>query len=307
MKISVIICAHNPDIQRLSLVLEHLKNQTLPQENWELLLIDNGSNTSLAEAIDLNWHFKSQIIREEKLGLTCARVRGIQESSGELLIFVDDDNLLAQNYLEEALNVSGSWPMIGVFGGEVELQFETPPPEWTRSYWFLLAFRKFERDVWSNLYDSQCLPCGAGMCVRKSVAQHYVDAVSGDAKKQLLDRRGANLSSSGDTDLAYTACDMGLGIGQTKKLQLKHVIPPFRVTAEYFLKLHEGMSFSDEILKNLRFSNQKNIRQSTLQKISHTFRVWRMVEFDKKMLFAEEQGRAKAQVFLQTNSQSHPD
>ena len=39
----------------------------------------------------------------ERLGLTPARLRGIRESRGELLVFVDDDNVLERDYLEVAL------------------------------------------------------------------------------------------------------------------------------------------------------------------------------------------------------------
>src|SRR5271170_3727335 len=105
MECSVIICTHNPRQDYLRLTLEGLEKQTLPKERWELLLIDNASKEPLAGKWDLSWHPNARHIREEELGLTPARLRGIKESKGGLLVFVDDDNVLEVNYLETALDI----------------------------------------------------------------------------------------------------------------------------------------------------------------------------------------------------------
>ena len=44
---SVIVCTHNPRLIYLRRVLEALRSQTLPLEQWELLLIDNASSELL--------------------------------------------------------------------------------------------------------------------------------------------------------------------------------------------------------------------------------------------------------------------
>src|SRR6266487_2314818 len=98
--ISVIICTHNPRPDYLLRVLDALKAQTLPTEQFELLLIDNASTEPLASTWDLSWHPCSRIIRENDVGLTSARLRGIRESLASMLIFVDDDNVLAKDYLK---------------------------------------------------------------------------------------------------------------------------------------------------------------------------------------------------------------
>src|SRR5438045_2554303 len=87
--ISVVICTHNPRPDYLRRVLEALRNQTLPKKQWELLLIDNASSEPVAGNWDLKWHPNARHIGEYELGLTPARLRGIKESCGELLVFVD--------------------------------------------------------------------------------------------------------------------------------------------------------------------------------------------------------------------------
>src|SRR6266436_6280424 len=101
--LSVIICTHNPRSDYLRRCIEGLRCQKLPYDRWELLVVDNRSDEPLADRIDLSWHPDPHIIREEVLGLTPARLRGIRESMGDLLVFVDDDNVLDVDFLEGAV------------------------------------------------------------------------------------------------------------------------------------------------------------------------------------------------------------
>jgi glycosyltransferase involved in cell wall biosynthesis len=251
--LSVVVCTHNPRADYLNNVLKALQVQTLPFESWELLLIDNASEQALSETIDLTWHPQARHIRENQLGLTPARLRGIKESSSETLIFVDDDNVLDSDYLEIALKISHQFPFLGSWGGQIRAEFEIVPPEWAKPHFGILAIREFDHDRWSNLlHQHETTPCGAGMCVRRKVAEQYIHRVLHDPRRMNLDRKGKTLMSCGDTDLAFTACDIGLGTGQFKDLKLTHLIPETRLEEEYLLRLTESMSYSLTILDSLR-------------------------------------------------------
>src|SRR6478609_179898 len=102
-EVSVIICTHNPREHILLRAVEGLRRQTLPVSRWEFVLIDNASAKPVAEYLDLTWHAAGRIVREDELGLTPARLRGIAETRGDLVIFVDDDNVLDPDYLEQAV------------------------------------------------------------------------------------------------------------------------------------------------------------------------------------------------------------
>ena len=91
--------------------------KSLPDAHWEVWLIDNGSDDPLASPTDLSWRSDGRHIREEELGLTPARLREIAEAKGDLLIFVDDDNMLRCDYLEVAARISLTHPYLGAFGG----------------------------------------------------------------------------------------------------------------------------------------------------------------------------------------------
>ena len=173
-------------------------------------------------------------------------------STGWEVVFVDDDNVLAPDYLEQAVGISSSWPILGAWSGQCHPEFETQPPEWTRRYWPSLAIREFNNDRWSNQAEEAALPWGAGLCVRSSCAQAYADLVKAQFHRRSLDRRGKLLISGGDTDLALSVCELGFGTGVFSRLELTHLIPAFRLTEEYLLKLVEGSSFTRILLDHAR-------------------------------------------------------
>ncbi len=254
--VSVIICSHNPTTAYFNRVLDALKSQTLPQEKWELLLIDNASQEPLVDRIDLSWHPNSRHVYEEKLGLVNARLRSLKETHGKLCVFVDDDNVLDTDYLRFALEISETCPMIGAWSGQIVPDFVGgTPEEWTRPMWGLLALDQFEKDVWSNIDMFETMPVGAGMCIRKAVGQQYVHLLETDPRRLILGRRGqtgAILASNEDTDMALSAIDIGLGIGKFTRLKLTHIIPTSRLTEEYLLKILKGIVYSMRVLHYLR-------------------------------------------------------
>jgi glycosyltransferase involved in cell wall biosynthesis len=249
LSISVIICAHNPRPGSLELALDGLKGQDIPAATWEFLLIDNASEQPLATRFDLRWKAEARHVREDKLGLTPARLRGIEEATGELLVFVDDDNVLDGDYLTHAKRIADGNPLLGAWSGQCRPVFEETPPEWTRAYWGNLALREFEADQWSNLPRlPETMPCGAGMCVRGEVARSYLHKNRDGSRSFQFDRKGDSLISGGDNDLAGCSCEMGLGVGIFAALKLEHHIPAVRMGVDYLARLAEGISFSSVLL-----------------------------------------------------------
>lgn len=298
-ELSVITCSHNPRADYLTLVNDALKNQTLDKQCWEYLLIDNASAEPLARRIDLSWHPNARHIREEKLGLTPARLRGIQEAIAEMLVFVDDDNVLDAEYLEQVLRLAALWPTLGAFGGQVRPRFEKEPPEWTRQYWKRLAIREFDQDKWSNI---PCLedttPNGAGLCVRQRVAAEYVAYHANSKRKFVLDRAGTGLLSAGDLDLAATACDIGLGNGLFTSLKLTHLVPRERVEENYLLRLTEAQSFSGVVLKSFRSDGARPIRLGWKTIAADQVRTLFMDPQQRRFFRAVRSGQQKGLKFL---------
>ena len=285
--ISVVICTHNPRADYLRRVLDSLRSQTLPKEQWELLLIDNASKERLADVWDLSWHPHGSMVRENEIGLTSARLRGINESRGELLIFADDDNVLAADYLANGLKIAADWPMLGAFGASISGEFESPPPDWIIPYLEGLAIRELDRDYWCNLGGwSLAVPCGAGLCVRRQVAADYVQKASASPFRKMLDRSGVNLGAGGDGDLAECAVDIGLGIGRFTALKLLHLIPKSRLTTDYVVQLYAGFASAEEILSWLRPKFRHSSSQGLQNEIWFLFKLMKADKIRKRILWA---------------------
>ncbi|HKO61343.1 MAG TPA: glycosyltransferase [Pyrinomonadaceae bacterium] len=297
-KVSVIICTHNPRRSYLTRVLHALRKQTLALSDWELVLVDNASSNELASWVDISWHPRSRVVVESVLGLTPARQRGIAESCADLLVFCDDDNVLAETYLEEAFRIAESRPDLGAWGGQLLPDFESEPPEWTRPYWHLLAIGWLEEDRCSNQHDSNATPCGAGLCIRRTVVDRYSVMLREDSKRLNLDRRGRSLMSGGDTDMALTACDMGLATGLFSTLKLQHLIPSQRVTAEYLLAMREAQTFSGIVLASFR--NGGAHRKSSVRVALEFARAYCLRGMVRRFRLASLRGELKAYRTLKT-------
>ena len=247
--LSVIICTHNPRPDFLRRVLEGLKAQTLPKERWELLLIDNGSKDPLAMKWDLSWHPLGRAIREDELGLTPARLRGIRESRADLLVFLDDDNVLQSDYLAECLSIEAEYRFLGAWGGQIIPEFEVQPSEVTQPFLRYLLIRKFDEAKWSNTINfHETTPCGAGMCLRRGVAGEYIALLANDPRRKILGRKGDLIFAGEDSDMALCARRLGLGMGLFPNLILIHLIPKNRLEESFFLKAAYGAGYSFTLL-----------------------------------------------------------
>lgn len=291
--VSVIICTHNPKAHYIDETLAGLRAQVLGKDQWELLVIDNRSDQPLAGRIDLAWHPHAQILREEELGLTPARLRGIAEAGGDMLVFVDDDNVLDPDYLKATLQIGADHPFLGAWGGQCIGKFEVPPPDWTRRYWGNLALREFGEDVWSNMPRcTQTLPIGAGMCIRRGAALHYLALHRSGKRAFQLDRKGDSLISGGDHDLAACACDLGLGTGLFTALKLQHQMPALRFTQDYLARLHYGTYFSGMMLDAER--GISHAPRSRIGRIADWLRLLRLRDPHRAILKACWAGSADA-------------
>lgn len=109
MKISVIIPTYKPQ-GYLWECLNSLCTQTLQKDDYEIIIVLNGCKNPyyieiwqfLNEHPDINWRF----IQTDIGGVSNARNIGIQESQGEYVTFVDDDDYVSNTYLESILSVS---------------------------------------------------------------------------------------------------------------------------------------------------------------------------------------------------------
>lgn len=255
IKVSVILPTHNPDGERLRRALAGLRGQTLPTAEWETIVVNNAS-TQFPEdsffagaAPERNF----SIVSESRLGLTAARQCGFSAARGEFAVLVDDDNVLAPDYLTQVAKLFSKHPHVGALGGKSRPEFAVPPPAWAAEFFPLLALRdpgdtpQVSRGLRppgavANEYPL-CAPIGAGMALRRAAWTVWLDAYRGDPTAP-SDRRGDALTSSGDNDLVLCLLRAGWEVAYFPQLVLTHLIPASRLEPAYLARLNRGIQQS---------------------------------------------------------------
>jgi glycosyltransferase involved in cell wall biosynthesis len=239
LRATVIVPTHNPRSGYLAQTLAALRNQTLALHEWELLLIDNASSTALDASL-VQWHPNGRVIRESRLGLTAARFRGLREASADLLVWADDDNILAPDYVQAAVRFFAERPGVGAGGGKATPVYESAPPPWYRSDLAPLGCRDLGNQELSAKWTShgerrypEAAPIGAGLVIRRAAMATWAEAVERDPVRQKLGRTGQALTSGEDNDIALTLLAAGWELAYTPTLTLQHLIPSRRLTLDY--------------------------------------------------------------------------
>lgn len=250
MEISVIVPAHNPHRERLRRTLAGLKAQGFDADRWECILVDNASNPRIEAT---QWTDVAPrrffVVHEPILGLSAARKAGIRAATANRLVLVDDDNVLAPDYLEQVDLLFDEHETLGAVGGRSLPQFESQPAAWVQEFLPLLALRDlgeqtlFARGLGSeangrNRYPS-CAPIGAGMALRRQAVEAWL-AGSGS----LTDRRGADLTSAGDNEIVFSVLAEGWTVAYSPNLRLTHLIPVQRLQRSYLARLNRGIQKS---------------------------------------------------------------
>lgn len=256
MDISVITCAHRsrPDI--LERVWGALEKQTLSRSRWEYLLVDNANEPETAQWLAANVKRLGSCVREDGLGLTRARLRGIAEAQGEILVLADDDCLLDPDYLEQVVRIFDRHDFIGAVGGYGRAEFEVQPPAWLsnatlRHYCLDMSLPENGLDlIYARIHGrfGAWFPIGAGMCIRRKAARKYAEDIRCDEAALAFDRTGRLLAGAGDLDMGISTIEQGYAIGKSRDLRFTHVVPAFRLELPYFLRLLYMSQYSTEKL-----------------------------------------------------------
>lgn len=103
MKISVIIPAYNSE-NFISETLDCLLNQTL--KDIQIVVVNDGSTDGTGKIIDAyaKKHANILPVFQENAGVSAARNNGIDRAGGEYILFLDSDDLLGENALEQMCN-----------------------------------------------------------------------------------------------------------------------------------------------------------------------------------------------------------
>ena len=132
--ISVIICTYNRQ-KYIYNVLKSLAEGTMPVADYEIVLVDNNcTDDTRSEVERFQADFPGVELRyvtETNQGLSHARNRGIKESKGDILVYVDDDATVNPGYLKAYADWFQAHPETDAAGGPIIPHYESgAEPRW---------------------------------------------------------------------------------------------------------------------------------------------------------------------------------
>lgn len=270
--ISIAICTHNPRAEYLNKVLEGILNQSSLHLIKECVLVDNGSTHTIALEPRVSQSGMVRVVREDRLGLAHARLRAFRETSGDILVFADDDTVFSPDYIEKCMEIHRDHPHLGIWGaGVIHGVYEVQPVDWIRENQHYLTVHQIGKDRWGNMPDLSLFPAGAGIVMRRKACQKYFETFTLHPIRSGMGRTGTSLASCEDMDICWSAVDEGWGVGRFVNLSLDHHIPKGRVQEDYFLRLVENQWRSNLWLKFVHGVDVGRRNHSWLTR----FRVWR--------------------------------
>ena len=191
-KATVAICTRNRP-EDLIKCLKSLMN--LPDDGQEILVVDNCPSNDATE--QLVRKFPSvRYVRENRVGLDCARNRALREARGQIIAFIDDDAVADKNWLRRITEPFAEPLTLCVTGLTLPAELETEAQE---EFERLAGFgRGFARKRFSIEMNSPTAGGAAGVGANMALRKDVLDKVG--IFDEALDA-GTATHSGGDADM----------------------------------------------------------------------------------------------------------
>lgn len=244
LRFSVIFCTYNRE-KYIYKALESIALQDYPVERYEIVLVNNNS-TDRTEELCREFQGKYPDVRlkyvvETQQGLSYARNRGILESSGELLVYVDDDATAFPGYLKAFDDFFASHPDVVAAGGPIIPYYEVDPPQWISHYTKVLVTGYLYLGKKIKPFKKGKYPGGGNACYRKEVFEKY------GLFNPELGRKGNSLIGAEEKDLFARIFADNNEVWYIPETAIYHYIPESKLTEEHFKRLTYSIGVSERI------------------------------------------------------------
>ncbi len=262
-KISAIICTHNR-ADYLPNAISSLADQYLPEESYEIIVVDNRSTDKTREIVKGFGPLGNiRYIHEPVLGLSHARNTGWQNAAAPYVAYLDDDAVANSAWLKKILHVFETVkPQPGCVGGRIKPVWEAPRPVWLGDE-IVCSLTVLD---WSDTphvlrnLNAEWL-AGANIAFPRELLQRL------NGFTPYLDRSGARLLSSGDVFLEKQIQNSGHTCFYHPEVEVSHHIPASRLTPSWFIRRYYYQGVSDAVMQVLTDSPSRKIRMKTALKL----------------------------------------
>lgn len=146
-KVTIGLCVKNAEAT-IAYAMKGIMNQDFPRELMELIVVDGYSKDNTLKIIEriLNGTISSRTIFENK-GLGVARQIVVDNASGEYIVWVDGDIVLAKNHVSKQVEFMDNHPNVGIGRSRYGIWPESGPVAFLENIPFVVESSKFEGNV----------------------------------------------------------------------------------------------------------------------------------------------------------------
>ena len=271
--ISVIICTYNRD-KYIYNVLKSLALGTLEHDAYEIILVDNNCTDDTRKEVDHFCNVFPQVslryFVETNQGLSHARNRGIKESKGDILVYVDDDATVNKEYLAAYAEWFREHPETDAAGGPIIPHYETgSEPKWMTYFIKRLLTGYLYFGDKAKPFPGDNYPGGGNAAYRSRVFEKV------GLYNVELGRNGDSLGGGEEKDIFDKMKREGMQFVYLPDAILYHSIPGYKLEADYFNRLTTGIGQSEKA-RTLRIgkSSYRKRLLSELKKWCATLVLW---------------------------------
>jgi len=239
--VSAVVCCYN-SAEVITPTIASLSNQEVPPGfGYEVILVDNNCGDETVELAEKAWQNPScplKIVKEEKTGLLYARETGVSYARYDILLFVDDDNTLNNDWVKKLVRIYGSMPRVGTVGGFNHPLFQGEKPSWFDRFQVTYACGPV---VGGRIK----LPFGAGLSFRTAVIK---EIFSSGLPLYLIGRTKNALLRGDDTEMYFRCRLMGWDFHYAPSLELQHFLLARRLNWNYVCRARKGGGLASAVL-----------------------------------------------------------
>ncbi|HEX3042926.1 MAG TPA: glycosyltransferase [Solirubrobacterales bacterium] len=240
--ISVVICAFTEErLEVMTESLDSLRRQSHPAQ--EVILVIDHAPELLAEA-RRRWPEVTVVPNREKQGLSGARNSGVAEAGGEVVAFLDDDAIAADDWLERLAAAYADPQVLGA-GGTVRPRWVEGKPGW-----------------FPPEFDWVVGCTHSGMPRQLEPVRNLVGANMSFRRRPLLDVGGFSheLGRVGTLPVGCEETDLSIRVHQRwpeaeilydPAAAVEHVVPPARGKVRYFVDRCRAEGRSKAVLSGM--------------------------------------------------------
>jgi glycosyltransferase involved in cell wall biosynthesis len=208
---------------------------------WECIVVDNNSTDQTREVVGefcRNYPGRFRYVFEANQGLSHARNRGIRESRGEVIAFMDDDVVIEPNWLQDLTAPLFEEGYAGS-GGRIVPEGVFSLPAWLPVHhrYGLAPLAMF--DLGLKAGDLEEAPFGANMAFRRELFETY------GFFRTDLGRSGGNMISGEDSEFGERLLSAGEKLRYQPSAVVHHPVPHTRLKKSYFLAWWFGKGKAD--------------------------------------------------------------